>query len=58
MVGDYTVTEVMKPGWQPIGPDTFPVTLTGGTEFVYFCNEMIPVETEESTWGNIKSLFR
>ena len=53
-----TITEIMKPGWQAIGPESYPVALGGGTEWVTFCNEEIPVHSEETTWGQVKSLFR
>jgi hypothetical protein len=58
MMGDYTITEVMMAGWEPLGPTSYPVTLSGSTEWVYFCNREIPVSSEESSWGRVKGLFR
>ena len=62
MFGDYTVFEFMQPGWIPIYPESYDVTLTEmePAAFFQFLNreEDLPSPAEPSTWGKIKAIYR
>ncbi|MBU1699335.1 MAG: hypothetical protein KJ970_05720 [Candidatus Eisenbacteria bacterium] len=60
LLGEYIVSEIMPPDWEPIYPESQIINLEWGeTETVTFfnalCNE--PTPTRESTWGQIKRLY-
>ena len=56
--GDYTVRETAVPDWTPVGPDSYPVTVTGVPVEVDFCNQQDTVPAKITTWGAIKQLYR
>jgi len=56
--GNYTVFEPDVPGWDPVGPSTYDVTLVGDPIELIFCNVPEPSSTEKGTWGRIKSIYR
>jgi hypothetical protein len=56
--GDYTVYEVDVPGWDPVGPTFYDVTLAGDPIELIFCNIREPSATERGTWGRIKTIYR
>ncbi|MBM3317443.1 MAG: hypothetical protein FJY75_06280 [Candidatus Eisenbacteria bacterium] len=64
LLGNYTVSEIMQPGYIVVLPPggVHQVTLSAGTPdaFVTFLNrpEDSPSPAEDSSWGKLKSIFR
>ena len=57
-LGDYTVYENVFPGWLPVYPTSYDVTLDVDPIELIFCNEPEPSATEKRSWGTVKSIYR